>query len=147
MLFRSKVHTLKEIVTYYNKKGDPVEIIERINGVFSQKILYSYNKNGDEKTNCHIDSLGNVIDIKTFYYDTFGNSLGYSLENANHEKQEELVIELNKFNDKISESIFDANHILKTKTIFVYDNKGLLTEKKTYNGNNELIYWKITNYE
>jgi len=73
--------------------------------------------------------------------------LGYSLENANHEKQEELVIELNKFNDKISESIFDANHILKTKTIFVYDNKGLLIEKKTYNGNNELIYWKITNYE
>ena len=55
------------LMRWYSGDATPKETVEEIRGKLSDKL--ATDKNGDEKTNCHIDSLGNVIDIKTFSVD------------------------------------------------------------------------------
>lgn len=135
------------IDTRYDKKGNPIEITEYVDGLFLKKELINYNKFGDEELIQQLDSLGNILEKKTFSFDALGNSLGYIVENAQHQIEEELVIELNKFGEKIAETLFEMNHQLKTKTIFEYNKIGLITEKRIYNNKNELIYRKASSYE
>lgn len=133
--------------TTYDKQGNPIEIIEHINGQFAKHELTVYKNFNVEESVTRLDSLGKIQEVTTFLFDSFGNSMGYKTVNSAGEITEELVIELNKFNDKIKETYFESNHTLKSFTTYDYDKKGLIKEKCIYNDLGKLIYRKVNNYE
>jgi hypothetical protein len=136
-----------ERVTIFNTKKEDEKKIKQ-----SEKVL---NKNGDYIEEIDFKADGITIENKTTYkYDKFYNLIeksDFSVDKKSSSDslrlKERRTYEYNGFNELWQETIFTEGNTVDKKYMYFYNNKGLVVERKVFDGENKLIGSRSFVYE
>lgn len=128
----------------FDRKGRIIEEQEiDLNSSEKTRVIYSYDKNLIREDHFKNDSLlyaiTNEYQFKKLVLKTKKSPNGQA-----------VIIEKNSWNkwgDKEEELQFDKNGELKKRSIYTYNNKGLLVKKQVFNSKGDLLQEKSTEYE
>ncbi len=164
----------KSELTKYDRRGNPIEVIEKDktgkivkwekasfdkhgNKTSSEQLnpsgktikitIIKYDRKGNEINNERIDSVGRPIKKIETTYDKWGNVIEKKETNASGEITDWEKSAYNNVNDKVSEISLDKNGKELKKAVYEYDSKGMLKSKKIYDDKEALIYSREYTYE
>lgn len=134
--------------TRYDSKGNVIEYIEFDKDSIPTKWeQYTYNGKGEVQTEKTLSAKGNLKSTITYDYNHLGQTTSETTTDENNKLKSKISLTYNGMGDKIQEVLTDEEGKVKETKVYEYDNKGLLTLRKTMNAKGETIIIKKYVYE
>ncbi|MBP7464138.1 MAG: hypothetical protein KA793_07345 [Bacteroidales bacterium] len=133
----------------FNVKSRTVVKTVEQNGVpmtFTETVE-QFNKNGKTTSLIEYSKSGKVKKERTYKYDSFGNVIEETEKDTKDGTHFIYKYTYNADGDKITEVKTDASGTVIEKSNYSYDNRGLRTEKKEYDGSGVMKSLRKTTYE
>lgn len=143
----TRKNQVRLISYHYDQKGNIIESVETTQDSSIVKWeRTSYNRNENEILHEFLNADGKVFKRIAYEYNNFEQLTQIKQTDADNQIVEIQRLEYDKFGNKIKEDIFEGNSILRSSTIYTYDNKDMLIGKVIYDSNGKIIYSKYTTY-
>ncbi len=139
--------TLKESFEKYDANGNIIENIQyEENGEIKSHESYIFNKDNDKTEEVHYDAEGKVKKKLVTKYNANEDKVEETEYDGGGALKEKNMYSYNANGNRIAEVTLDPNNNITKKITNIFDNKGMKTERRTYDGKNVLLSVKKYTY-